>query len=538
MEGRDSPHSPGLQMQMQQLPAQSPSSMVAQPQGSLGSFYHHLHNGAGVFSQQQLLHQQHQQAQQQPSPHQQAQQLQQQQQQQHQQQQQQQQQQRLQSNTGVRHPLLPSMIHSPAAMRHNTNPIPNPSTNLNASIYPPETPPHMIPHSLNTTSSPPSGMGVGAGMSTAIMLSCSDPAKRKRGRPRKYTVDANGIPLPQSSPSSHTKKVSRGPSKKSLLSNYGANGQGFMPHVLTVEAGEVERKGGRDSRGGYGGHGWSNRQKEAKDIYGEGEQLAGVGDAWKVGREADRPSKKEGRGGGLAESGDAEPPTLGTSSVAKIEPGLELSGLELDDEDSEDVHDLQPATTDWEASQDITSKIMIFLQQGPWAVCILSANGAISNASLRHAGVSSSAVMYEGRFEVLSLSGLFLLSEIGGTQSRTGGLSVSLAGPDGRVIGGKVAGLLMAASPVQIVLGTFFQGKRKSPVQAGSVEGKPLDSEEKPESLALVEHDASGSMPDQNSNSVEGIDRERASHHVMPLQSADWGSSHFDLETSGHNEQI
>lgn len=39
---------------------------------------------------------------------------------------------------------------------------------------------------------------------------------------------------------------------------------------------------------------------------------------------------------------------------------------------------------------------------------------------------------------------------VGGQHSRTGGLSVSLAGPDGRVLGGGVAGLLTAASPVQV----------------------------------------------------------------------------------------
>lgn len=40
--------------------------------------------------------------------------------------------------------------------------------------------------------------------------------------------------------------------------------------------------------------------------------------------------------------------------------------------------------------------------------------------------------------------------ETGGTRSRSGGMSVSLASPDGRVVGGGVAGLLVAASPVQV----------------------------------------------------------------------------------------
>ena len=49
-----------------------------------------------------------------------------------------------------------------------------------------------------------------------------------------------------------------------------------------------------------------------------------------------------------------------------------------------------------------------------------------------------------------------MLSENNGNRSRTGGLSVSLAGSDGRVLGGGVAGMLMAASPVQVILNYFL----------------------------------------------------------------------------------
>lgn len=56
----------------------------------------------------------------------------------------------------------------------------------------------------------------------------------------------------------------------------------------------------------------------------------------------------------------------------------------------------------------------------------------------------------QGRFEILSLSGSFTVTDTGGIRSRTGGLSVSLAGPDGRVVGGGIAGLLMAAGPIQV----------------------------------------------------------------------------------------
>lgn len=42
------------------------------------------------------------------------------------------------------------------------------------------------------------------------------------------------------------------------------------------------------------------------------------------------------------------------------------------------------------------------------------------------------------------------MSDNNGSRTRTGGLSVSLAGSDGRVLGGGVAGMLKAASPVQV----------------------------------------------------------------------------------------
>ncbi|RRT68913.1 hypothetical protein B296_00021818 [Ensete ventricosum] len=86
----------------------------------------------------------------------------------------------------------------------------------------------------------------------------------------------------------------------------------------------------------------------------------------------------------------------------------------------------------------------------------------------------------EGRFELLSLSGSFMPTENGGTGSRSGGLSVSLASPDGRVVGGGVAGLLVAASPVQVVVGSFLPSyqmeqkiKKKPRLEAGSASTPP-----------------------------------------------------------------
>lgn len=45
--------------------------------------------------------------------------------------------------------------------------------------------------------------------------------------------------------------------------------------------------------------------------------------------------------------------------------------------------------------QDVASKIVSFSQQGPRAVFILSANGTVSSATLRHPATSGGSVTYE-----------------------------------------------------------------------------------------------------------------------------------------------
>uniref|UniRef100_A0A0D9XP33 AT-hook motif nuclear-localized protein n=1 Tax=Leersia perrieri TaxID=77586 RepID=A0A0D9XP33_9ORYZ len=110
--------------------------------------------------------------------------------------------------------------------------------------------------------------------------------------------------------------------------------------------------------------------------------------------------------------------------------------------------------------EDVAARIMSFSQKGPRSICILSANGTISNVALSQPGSSGSTFTYEGRFEILQLTGSFTMAEEGGRR-RTGGLSVSLAGPDGRVVGGVVAGMLRAASPIQVIVGSFLPNSMK-----------------------------------------------------------------------------
>ncbi|CAH2071379.1 unnamed protein product [Thlaspi arvense] len=97
---------------------------------------------------------------------------------------------------------------------------------------------------------------------------------------------------------------------------------------------------------------------------------------------------------------------------------------------------------------------------GEWVPCSVGGNFTphIITVNAGEPDSSGGTLTYEGRFEILSLSGSFMPNDIGGTRSRTGGMSVSLASPDGRVVGGSVAGLLVASSPVQVVVGSFLAG--------------------------------------------------------------------------------
>ncbi|PKI39982.1 hypothetical protein CRG98_039645 [Punica granatum] len=130
------------------------------------------------------------------------------------------------------------------------------------------------------------------------------------------------------------------------------------------------------------------------------------------------------------------------------------------------------------AGEDIATKIMAFSQQGPRAICILSAMGSVSTVTLRQPSSSGGSVTYEGRFEILCLSGSYLLTDNSGSRNRSGGLSISLANPDGRVIGGGVGGVLIAASPVQVIIGSFSWGssKMKNKKGDGSERARVSDS--------------------------------------------------------------
>ncbi|KAK4771958.1 hypothetical protein SAY86_013733 [Trapa natans] len=104
------------------------------------------------------------------------------------------------------------------------------------------------------------------------------------------------------------------------------------------------------------------------------------------------------------------------------------------------------------AGKDVVQRIMLFVQQSKRGICVISATGSLSSASLRHRDTSGGTATYEGYFKIVTLTGSYLPNDLG---VRTGGLSICLSDSSGHVVGGSVAGPLMAAGQVQVILASF-----------------------------------------------------------------------------------
>ncbi|CAN4091177.1 unnamed protein product [Withania somnifera] len=131
---------------------------------------------------------------------------------------------------------------------------------------------------------------------------------------------------------------------------------------------------------------------------------------------------------------------------------------------------------------DVADSIAQFARKRQRGVCVLNGNGSVANVTLRQPS-SPGAVVLQGRFEILSLTGAFLP---GPAPPGSTGLTVYLAGGQGQVVGGSVVGPLISAGPVMIIAATFSNA---------TYERLPLEEEEE------VGGDPSGQSQIQAGNS-------------------------------------
>ncbi|KAI9080179.1 hypothetical protein K1719_037857 [Acacia pycnantha] len=105
--------------------------------------------------------------------------------------------------------------------------------------------------------------------------------------------------------------------------------------------------------------------------------------------------------------------------------------------------------------EDVVKSITSFSPKGHRALCILSAIGAVNVVEiLLPDSCGRRCVRYEGVFEIINLSGSYTYSDKNQTNLA---MKILLAKPDGMIFGGTIGGSLIAARPIQLILGSFKQ---------------------------------------------------------------------------------
>jgi predicted DNA-binding protein with PD1-like motif len=103
---------------------------------------------------------------------------------------------------------------------------------------------------------------------------------------------------------------------------------------------------------------------------------------------------------------------------------------------------------------DVVVSITKFCRKNSTGLTILSGSGAVANVTLRQPTAPGATVTFHGRFDLLSLSAT-ILPPNSTIPSIGNGFSITLAGPQGQVIGGSVVGPLFAAGTVYLVAASF-----------------------------------------------------------------------------------
>ncbi|KAG6504428.1 AT-hook motif nuclear-localized protein 17-like [Zingiber officinale] len=122
---------------------------------------------------------------------------------------------------------------------------------------------------------------------------------------------------------------------------------------------------------------------------------------------------------------------------------------------------MRPHVLEIPAGHDVVSSLGLFARRRGLGLCVLSGTGAVTNVALRQPPPAAAAsICFHGRFEILSLSATFLpplAADAVAAKVCSGGgeVSISLAGPQGQVVGGTVAGPLVAAGTVVVVAAAF-----------------------------------------------------------------------------------
>ncbi|KAL5558510.1 hypothetical protein UlMin_034721 [Ulmus minor] len=123
------------------------------------------------------------------------------------------------------------------------------------------------------------------------------------------------------------------------------------------------------------------------------------------------------------------------------------------------TRDTEPAMSPYilevPGGNDVVEAIARFCRRKNMGLCVLTGSGTVANVTLRQPSTTPGAtVTFHGRFDILSITATFLPQNTPNIPVPNG-FTISLAGPQGQIVGGLVAGALIAAGTVYVVAASF-----------------------------------------------------------------------------------
>ncbi|XP_075480650.1 AT-hook motif nuclear-localized protein 17-like [Primulina tabacum] len=108
---------------------------------------------------------------------------------------------------------------------------------------------------------------------------------------------------------------------------------------------------------------------------------------------------------------------------------------------------------------DVIEAITRFCRKRNLGLCVLNGYGLVSNVTLKQPSTTPGAtVTFHGRFDILSISATILPPSTSSPNLASGlanGFTITLAGPQGQMVGGIVMGPLISAATVYLISTTF-----------------------------------------------------------------------------------
>ncbi|URE47250.1 hypothetical protein MUK42_13891 [Musa troglodytarum] len=136
-------------------------------------------------------------------------------------------------------------------------------------------------------------------------------------------------------------------------------------------------------------------------------------------------------------------------------------------QEADTLASMRPHVLEIPAGHDVVESLARFARRRNLGICILAGTGAVANVSLRqphfagappppNASAAATSIGFQGRFEILSISATFFPPAMAAFSTGISGeMSITLAGPQGQVVGGTVTGPLMATGTVVVVAAAF-----------------------------------------------------------------------------------